>query len=77
MASKGDSHLQHYSIHFFDKLNIRFLIREWMGVDDFAALDHARKLSIMHAVEVWQGDRRVGRVNRAGAPLATEDRQCL
>ena len=69
--------MQHYTIHFFDRLNIRFLVGNWTGVDDLAALDHARKLSIMHAVEVWQGDRRVARVNRANAPLATEDRQCL
>ena len=68
--------MQNCTIHFFNDLDDRFLVIEWMGLGDLAALDQARKLSITHAVEVWQGDRRVARVNRAYAPLRAEDRQC-
>ena len=69
--------MQRYQIHFFDRLNVRFLVREWIGRDDLDALDQARKLSRTHAVEVWEGDRRVARVNRADRPLRVTDKQSL
>ena len=69
--------LQHYQIHFFDRLNFRVLVRKWSGKDDLDALDEARRLSTTHAIEVWQNDRRVARVNRAGRPLGATDKQSL
>ena len=69
--------MRRYQIHFFDRLNVRFLVRAWIGRDDLDALNQARKLSSTHAVEVWEGDRRVARVNRADRPLRAADKQSL
>ena len=63
--------MQHYQFHFFDRLNVRFLVRTWSGTDDIDALDKAQELSATHTIEVWQGGRRVACVNRADSPLRT------
>ena len=69
--------MQQYQFHFFDHHNVRIRDGTWNGRDDLDALDAAQKLSARQAVEVWQGDRRVARVNRADGPLRTLDRQSL
>jgi hypothetical protein len=69
--------MQHYRFHFFDHHNVRIRVRTWSGRDDLDALDAAQKFSTRYAVEVWQGDRRVARVNLADGPLRTLDRQSL
>lgn len=67
-----ETHVQRYQIHFFDRLNVKFLIRDWVGKDDLDALDHARKLSTTHAVEVWEDERRIARVSRADTLVAPQ-----
>lgn len=69
--------MQKYQFHLFDRHNIRIRVRAWRGKDDLDALDAAQRLSARHAVEVWQGDRRVARVNLRDRPLRTRDRQSL
>jgi hypothetical protein len=69
--------MQHYSIHFFDKMNVRFLVRNWSGSDDLAALAEAQSLSATHTIEVWQGERRVAHVKRGDRALRATDRQSL
>lgn len=35
-------------------------MREFIGVDDLAALGEGQKLAATHAIEIWQEDRKVG-----------------
>jgi hypothetical protein len=69
--------MQLYHIHFFDRRNVRFLVRDWSGADDLAALAEAQSLSATHTIEVWQGERRVAHVKRGNKGLRATDRQSL
>ncbi len=69
--------MQTYEIRFLDRLNFCVLAREWIGADDLDALEEAKRLCVTHAIEVWEGARRVVRVNKAARPLLVADRQSL
>ncbi|MBA2590423.1 MAG: hypothetical protein H0U98_17570 [Alphaproteobacteria bacterium] len=45
--------------------------------DDLDALKKAERLCEAHAIEIWQGARRVARVKKDNAPLNSEDRISL
>ena len=46
-------------------------------LDDLSALDVAKKLCAEYLVEIWQGDRQVGRVKQHDEPLNNSDRHSL
>jgi hypothetical protein len=62
-------------MRFMDKLDVVVVTRVHTADDDLAALREAERLSLTHAIEVWEGDRRVARVNKGNRPTA--DRQSL
>jgi hypothetical protein len=62
-----------FELRFHDKLNVAILKRTYIGPDDFAALNEAKKLSATHAIEVWDGHRRVARVKKGSLSTAPMD----
>src|SRR5258708_38223823 len=78
ISEPGDLYyMQLYHIHFFDRRNVRFLVRDWSGADDLAALAEAQSLSTTHTIEVWQGERRVAHVKPANKTLRSATTQSL
>jgi hypothetical protein len=51
--------LQHYRIHFIDRLGVHIFVRDWSAPDDDAAILEGRSLARGHAIEVWCGERRI------------------
>jgi hypothetical protein len=69
--------MQHYEIRFLDRLEVLVVVRAYVAGNDLEALDEAERLCKTHIIEVWQGDRRVARVNKLNAPLMTEAQRSL
>jgi hypothetical protein len=63
-----------FELRFHDKLNVVIFKRTYIGRDDLDALAEAERLSATHAVEIWDGERRVARVKKGNLPLASMDR---
>ena len=53
-----------FELRFHDRLNVAIFKRTYIGPDDFAALKEAKRQSATHAIELWDGDRRVARIKR-------------
>lgn len=66
--------MHHFEIRFHDKLDVAILRRTYIGDDDLAALVEAERLSKTHTIEVWEGIRKVARVKKGNAALASTDR---
>ena len=66
-----------YKLYCLDRSGHIVSARDVAARDDLAALQEAEKNCEKHAVEVWQGGRRVARVKISNAPLAAGDSMCL
>lgn len=65
-----------FELHFLDKLDAVIVMRTYSGRDDLAALAEAQRQSANHAIEVWQGLRKVARVKKGNVALSWTDRLC-
>jgi hypothetical protein len=68
--------MKHFELRFLDKLDVVILMRAYIGGDDLAALSEAEKLSLTHTIEIWEGARKVARVQKGNRTLAHTDRVC-
>ena len=68
--------MKSFEFRFLDKLDVVSSMRTFLGRDDLAALAEAQRQSATHAIEVWQGLRKVARVKRGNAALSWTDRLC-
>jgi len=68
--------MKHFEFRFLDKLDVVILMRDYTAGDDLAALSEAEKLSLTHTIEVWEGARKVARVQKGNRALASSDRVC-
>ena len=66
-----------YKLYGLDRSGHIVSGKDVIAPDDRAALQEAEKACEKHAVEVWQGARRVARVEKGSAPLAASSRMCL
>jgi hypothetical protein len=69
--------MRQFELRFLDRLEVPVVVRAYAAQDDLDALKEAERLCETHTIEVWQGDRRVARVNKHNVALATEDRRSL
>ena len=65
-----------FELRFLDKLDVVIVMRTYSGRDDLAALAEAQRQSANHAIEVWQGLRKVARVKKGNVALSWTDRLC-
>ena len=65
-----------FELRFLDKLDVVIVRRAYSGSDDLAALAEAQRQSVTHAIEVWEGLRKVARVKKGNAALSWTDRLC-
>jgi|KBSSwiStaDraftv2_1062776.scaffolds.fasta_scaffold6637187_1 hypothetical protein len=68
--------MPNFELRFHDKLNVVVLLRGYSAGDDLAALAEAERLSATHTIEVWEGIRKVARVKKGNAALASTDKLC-
>ena len=66
--------MHNFELRFHDKLNVVILTRRYLAADDLAALGEAVRLSATHAIEVWEGARKVARIKKGNAALASTDK---
>lgn len=66
-----------YKLYCLDEAGRIVSARDILAHDDLAALREAEAGCENSAVEVWQGARRVARVNQGNAPLRSSDRMSL
>jgi len=66
-----------YSIHAFDHGGEVALSHTVRCSDDLDALSAGIRRSEAHAIEIWQGQRRVARVKLGNAPLDATDARSL
>lgn len=65
-----------FELRLLDKLDVVIVKRAYSGPDDLAALEEAQRQSANHAIEVWEGLRKVARVKKGNAALSWTDRLC-
>jgi len=68
--------MKQFELRFLDKLDVVILMRAYTAGDDLAALSEAEKLSLTHTIEVWEGTRKVARVQKGNRALTHNDRVC-
>lgn len=66
-----------YKLYCIDKTGHVVSSQDLRVADDLSALREAEKASGHHAIEIWQGPRRVAHVKLGNAPLNTTDRMSL
>ena len=66
-----------YKLFNVDEMDHVVRARDLLAHDDLAALQEAEAACEKSVVEVWQGARRVVRVNLGNAPLRSSDRRSL
>ena len=66
-----------YKLYSLDETGHIVSAKDLLAHDDLAALREAETACQKNAVEVWQGARRVARVNLGNAPLRSTDRMFL
>jgi len=66
-----------YRLYCLDEKDHIVSARNFLAHDDLTALQEAEAGCEKNAVEVWQGARRVARVNMGNAPLAASARMAL
>lgn len=69
--------MQKFEMRFLDRLQVAILRRDYAARDDLDALGEAQRLSSTHAIEVWQGTRRVALVKKNNGALNEHDRRSL
>ena len=65
--------MKQFELRFLDGLDRVVLMRAYTGFDDRAALNEAQRLSKTHTIEVWQGRRRVTRLERENVSVFSND----
>ena len=71
--------MKHFELlDLLDKLDVVILMREnlYRRRRTCAALSEAEKLSLTHTIEIWEGTRKVARVQKGNRALASSDRAC-
>ena len=63
-----------YELRFLNRSDIVVLRQAYMGPDDIAALNEAKRLSATHTIEVWEADRKIARLKREDVPPIRADR---
>ena len=66
-----------YRLYCLDEKDHIVSARNFVAHDDLTALQEAEAVCQKNAVEVWQGRRRVARVNIGNAPLEPSARMAL
>ena len=56
--------MKQFHYRFLDRLDFVVLTRAQIAADDLAALVQAERLCATHTIEVWDGARKVARVNK-------------
>jgi hypothetical protein len=58
----------YYRLYLLNAKDHIFNVVEFNGPDDLSAMDKARSLADGHAIDVWAGVRKVGRIQKKQAP---------
>ena len=66
-----------YRLYSFDLTYHIVSAKAVLALDELAALQVAEQSCEDHAIEVWQGARRVARVKPGNTPLSASDRASL
>ncbi|MBL6936213.1 MAG: hypothetical protein ISS15_13840 [Alphaproteobacteria bacterium] len=66
-----------YRFNFLDRRGAVLLREDHRFVDDVTALESAVNLCREHAIEIWDGKRRVAMVKKGHAPLDERDLESL
>ena len=66
-----------YRFAFLDSAGAAVLNEAYSFADDVSALESAIDRSASHAIEIWDGGRRVAAVKKGHAPLNEFDRESL
>lgn len=69
--------MDQYKFCFVNDRGAVFRTHRELLFDDLSAFDVAKKLCAEYLVEIWQGDRHVGRVKQHDEPLDNSDRHSL
>ena len=66
--------MRNFQFRFFDKRGVIAHVTMWAAKDDLRALLEAQRQSVSHAVEIWDGERRVATVKKGNMPATPLDR---
>jgi|HubBroStandDraft_5_1064220.scaffolds.fasta_scaffold854319_2 hypothetical protein len=66
--------MKQFELRYLDKLDFVILRRVQEAADDLAALAEAEQHSATHTIEIWDGARKVARVNKGNRPFTADDR---
>jgi hypothetical protein len=66
--------MRNFEFRFIDRLGAVVHVTMWAAKDDLRALTEAQRQSGTHAIEIWQGERRVATVKKGNIPATPMDR---
>jgi hypothetical protein len=65
--------MKQFELRYLDRRGFVILRRIQNAKDDLAALAQAEQHSATHTIEVWDGARKVARVNKGNRPFTADD----
>lgn len=65
--------MNRYDIRFLNASDVVVLIQTYIGPDDCTAQNAAQRLSATHTIEVWEGERKVARIERKNISVFRND----